>query len=41
MTKEPAVAGRFSALGDAVRTAFRVPDAPVMLARDLTYGRSR
>jgi AraC family transcriptional regulator len=28
----------FSALGDAVRSAFRVPDAPVLLARDLTYG---
>jgi AraC-like DNA-binding protein len=28
----------FAAFGDAVRTAFRVPDAPVLLARDLTYG---
>jgi AraC family transcriptional regulator len=28
----------FTALGDVVRTAFRVPDAPVLLARDLTYG---
>jgi AraC family transcriptional regulator len=29
----------FTALEDAVRTAFRVPGAPVLLARDLTYGR--
>ena len=27
-----------TALEDAVRTAFRVPEAPVLLARDLTYG---
>jgi hypothetical protein len=27
-----------TAFGDALRTAFRVPDAPVLLARDLTYG---
>jgi AraC family transcriptional regulator len=28
----------FTAFGDAVRTAFRVPDAPMLRARDLTYG---